>query len=697
MSRRIGTDIGGTFTDVAVIDTAGVGIFKAPSTPADPIIGLRNALAKAAAARGLALEELLADCAVFVHGTTIATNVLLEGKGACVGLLTTAGFRDSLAIRRGRREHPWDHRRPNPPLLVPRWLRLGINERVDKHGVIERPVDPAEVTAASRTFREAGVESVAVCLFNAFLNPGNEREIGRLLRAVLPGIAVTLSTDILPVLGEYERTSTAVVNAYVAPRTSRYLEALSDQLTAARLAAPLLVTQNGGGLAVAREAAARPAALTVSGPAAGAAAAALFGRLIGEQNIISLDMGGTSCDLTLIRDGQAASVDELTIGGYHIAIPSVDVGTVGAGGGTIGWVDPAGLLRMGPRSAGADPGPACYDRGGSEPTSTDAHLVLGRLDPSGFLGGEIPLNAAAACRAIERHVATPLGLDLRRAAAGMLRILNARMASAIRLMTVQRGDDPRRFCLIAAGGAGALHASALARELGIGKVYVPRGAAAYCATGMLEAPRTREYREPLVGPLLGQDPAAITRTLEGMMAHGRAALRGDDAAFGPITVLVSMALRYSGQQGSLPVPVALPLGPGSLEALERSFHKRHAEVFGFERPGDRVEAMEVRLEALRPAPPLALSPAPPSSTRTAVLGAAREAYVDDLESFADTAFYAGGQLSAGHVIAGPAVVAEPASTIAVGAYDQLEVDAYGNYLLTIGVGHPIGAMGGPSR
>src|SRR5690348_6170417 len=399
---RIGVDVGGTFTDMVLRDSAGaVRIFKAPSVPADPSEGVLGVLRLAAQQLDLPLTQLLRDCALFVHGSTVATNTILEKKGARVGMLTTEGFRDSLEIRRGIRENQWDHRAPFPEVLVPRYLRQPVRGRIDVDGKELTPLALEDVDAAVRQFSDEGVESIAVCLFNSFLNGAHEQDVGARLATTSLGKWVSLSSDVMPTMGEYERGSTAVVNAYVAPKVTGYLQALDRQLRQLGLPNSLLLLQSNGGAVSVDQVAARPVMLVLSGPAAGVGALKGCAAPGEAANFISMEIGGTSCDVMVMAKGNVPIADSLIIDGYHLTTPSVEIHTVGAGGGTIAWVDSAGLLHVGPQGAGARPGPAAYGLGGEQPTVTDAQLVLGRLRPGPLAGGAVTLDGTLARKAIE--------------------------------------------------------------------------------------------------------------------------------------------------------------------------------------------------------------------------------------------------------------------------------------------------------
>jgi N-methylhydantoinase A len=491
---RVGIDVGGTFTDFVLAGPRGPAVVhKELSTPPDPSAAVLRGLAALAQGRGLDLAAFLARIGTIVHGTTVTTNAVLTGRTARTGLITTRGFRDALQMRRGVRERMYDNRWHPPAPAVPRWLRLPVTERVSADGERVTALRAAEVEAAAATFRREGIEAVAVCFLHSHANPRHEIAAGRLLRRRMPGAYVSLSSEVLPQVRFYERTSTTVLNAAVGPILERYLDRLVERLRAARYRGVLLVMQSNGGVATVRAVTRLAASTLLSGPAAAPAAGLACMAPSGRRSFITMDMGGTSFDTALVRDGEPAVTVAGTVNRYALALPSMEINTVGAGGGSVGWIDAGGLLRMGPASAGADPGPACYGRGGAEPTCTDANLVLGYLSADFFAGGRMPLDAAAARRAIETRIARPLRRSVEAAAHGMLQVINVNMATAIREISVHKGYDPREFPLVCAGGAGALHAAAIAAELGVDTVVVPRDAPIFCAAGMLRTDLRHDY------------------------------------------------------------------------------------------------------------------------------------------------------------------------------------------------------------
>ena len=475
LSYKIGIDVGGTFTDLFLWDSDGkVETFKTLSTPDDPSVGVLDGLARIAETRGYTPEAFAARVRTIVHGTTVTTNATLTRNGVKVGLLTTRGVRDALEMRRGIREARYDNRMTNAVPLVPRALRRPIAERLDYRGSVLTAIESDNVEQEIENLRAEGVEAVAICFLNAFANPQHERAAAELVAARLPDVFLSVSSEVLPTIRFYDRCSTTVLNAYVGPVLRDYLGSLTRRLKETGFSGVLLIMQSSGGVASPAATLERPAMTLLSGPAAGPGAALGFAKPHGEDSCLVVDMGGTSFDASLVRDGRVALQASGDIDRLRIALPMLDIVTIGAGGGSLGWIDAGGLLRMGPQSAGAKPGPACYGRGGDRPTCTDADLVLGYLEPSYFAGGEMVLDLDRAKRAIQEHVAEPLGLSVERAAAGMYRVINANMAHGVREITIKRGLDPREFPMVVAGGAGGLHACMIAEELGIPRILVPR-------------------------------------------------------------------------------------------------------------------------------------------------------------------------------------------------------------------------------
>ena len=678
---RIGVDVGGTFTDMVLRDSAGaICIFKAPSVPADPSEGVLGVLRLAAQQLDLPLSALLRDCALFVHGSTVATNTILEKKGAKVGMLTTEGFRDSLEIRRGMRENQWDHRAPFPPVLVPRYLRLPVRGRMAADGMELAPLAVEDVTAAANVFGEENVESVAVCLFNSFLDGRHERAARDELAHGWGGEWISLSSEVMPTMGEYERGSTAVVNAYIAPKVTTYLNALDEQLRQLGLPRSLLLLQSNGGAVSVAEVANRPVMLVLSGPAAGVGALNGCAATGETANFISMEIGGTSCDVMVMAKGQVPVSDQLVIDGYHLTTPSVEIHTVGAGGGAIAWVDAAGLLHVGPQGAGARPGPAAYGLGGENPTVTDAQLVLGRLRPGPLAGGVVTLDAALARQAVENKLARPLGLSVEEAAAGVVRLLEQNLLHAVEQLSIERGHNPATFTLVAAGGAGPMHGAAVAHALGCKRALLPRAAGAFCAMGMLQSDVRQDYLQVFVADLDKLDRTALEAGFGQLEAKAREALTRqgftDDAV-----IQRELDLRYEGQQW--PVRVALNGAGFDAAAARATFEAEHQRLFGHIQPAGRLDVTALRVVGcgrLDWSPPAGRTPqAKPPTPRER-----RSVWIDPAHGWRDIPVYDGMTLRPGCRLKGPLLIEERTTTAFVGPTDELEVDSRDDFLVHIG-------------
>jgi N-methylhydantoinase A len=578
---KVGIDVGGTFTDLVAVDDSGHStLTKVASTPEDPSVGVMAGLDRLAELLHLSRAELLSQTERIVHGTTVATNALLEHKGAKVGLLTTEGHRDVIEMREGLKDDRYNLRMPPPQQLVPRALRLGVTERMRADGTIETPLDRTSLATSIEVLKRAGVEAVAVCYLHAYRDPRHERETACALAQAMPDAYVSLSSDVFPQIKEFDRVSTTVVNAYVGPALSRYLTRLEQRLTAAGFQGPVLIIQSHGGVAPIAESARLAAGGVLSGPAGGVAGSRYATRLLGSDNLIPFDMGGTSTDICLIVDGEPALVSGRGIGGHRLALNSLDIVSLGAGGGSIGRVDAGGILHVGPESAGAVPGPACYGRGGTEPTVTDANLVLGYLDSKHFLGGTVALDAAAANDVLDR-LAAELKVDRIAAAEGVHRVVNTNMAEGIRLVSVRRGVDPRRFALLSFGGAAGLHVTDVARQLDLHRVVVPRVAAVLSAWGMLATDLRFEVSRTHIGDTARLDGAGIKWLFAEMEQEGLGRLR---ASFdGPVHVQRSVEMRYGEQIFEITVPLdRIDWGVDDpLPQIVELFHNRHGELYTY--------------------------------------------------------------------------------------------------------------------
>lgn len=679
---RVGVDVGGTFTDLVLVDANGkVQAFKSPSVPSNPTEGVLAAVELAARTLGSSTEAFLPDVELFVHGSTVATNTLLEKKGAKVGLLVTEGFRDSLEIRRSIRENVWDHRKPFPEVLVPRYLRLPVKERLEQDGSVRIPFDPASVAEAARVFAEEKVDAVAICFLHSYANPAHERAAKAELNKLLPDVWVTASSEIAPTIGEYERTSTTVVNAYVAPRVVPYLESLAGRLSALGLRRKLLMIQSNGGAISIDEIGHAPAALVLSGPAAGVGSLKFFGQDTGSEHLISIEVGGTSCDVTLMQKDAVSMTDQLVVDGYHLNIPAVDIHTVGAGGGTIASVDGAGLLNAGPEGAGSMPGPASYGRGGERPTVTDAQLVLGRLKAGPYAGGAISLDLDKAVKAIETHVAKPLGLSVEDAAAGIIQLVEQNILHAVEQASLEKGYNPRLFTLVAAGGAGPLHGPATARLIGSPSLYVPRLAGVFCAFGMCNSDLRHDYVRSWLTDLDASDTSkagSIGQAFKELEASASEVLAREGFKGDKAVLVRAYDLRYFGQQWT----VAVDCPSTDPTVVRAAFETIYQRLFGYVQPNGAIEVVNLRLAAIGKLDALEVAQVPPAVSDPKPQSQ-RKVWIDRDIGFAETPVYDGTILTPRQRLTGPAIIEEATTTLFVGPGDELRMTDAGNYHVTI--------------
>jgi N-methylhydantoinase A len=678
MAWRLGIDTGGTFTDLALVDEKRgvVGVLKVPSTREDPSVSIATGTEKILREHGINASEI----GFLGHGTTVATNAVLEGTTAKVGLLTTEGFRDVLELARQRRPDLYDLDVAKPDPIVPRDRRLEVTERLDRDGSVVTPVD--ETLARKTVERLAGelVEAIAVCLLHSYTNPAHELRLRGLIQLIAPGLPVSLSSEVHPEFREYGRFATTVLNAALVPVMARYLGRLSAAVGEGGMACGLHVIQSNGGVMSARAAADRPVATLFSGPSAGVLGAVALARAAGEQAVITLDMGGTSTDVCLIRDGVVPLVHEREMAGRPVLGAMVDIHSVGAGGGSIAWVDDGGLLKVGPRSAGARPGPACYGHGGAEPTVTDANAVLGYLHPDALLAGTMPIDVDAARAAIAEKLGRPLDLDVERAAGGVLRVLQAGLVRAVRAISVERGTDPRDFTLMPFGGAGGLHAARLARQLGIRRILVPPAPGILCAYGALAADLRADFGRTC---LVDADEAglpALRAAFADLAGRADSWLAGEAVERATARFEWTLELRYVRQNYQLTVDVGGELDADALaEAVER-FHSRHEQRYGFAAPGEPVRVVTVRLAALAPTPDIVLAKAPRAGGEVRPR-TTRAVYFEEVESVVDCPVYERDDLGDGAKLSGPAIIGQLDSTTVVLPGQVVRVDSFGNLLI----------------
>jgi len=676
---RIGVDVGGTFTDLVGVDDAGrVTIAKSASTPADPSIGVMDGLELLAGELGMELAELLGEAGLIVHGTTVATNALLERKGAKVGMLTTEGHRDVIEMREGLKDDRYNLRMPPPVPLVPRARRLDVTERMRFDGTVATPLSRRSAEAAIRRLADSGVGAVAVCYLHSYRDPRHERETRKLLARRLPGAYVSLSSDVLAQIKEYERFGTTVVNAYVGPVLGRYLGSLGARLQKAGYRGEVLIMQSHGGVATIADSVRLAAGAVLSGPAGGIAGSRHAARLLGEGNLITFDMGGTSTDIALLEDGEPHLTGDKAVGTSKVALPSIDIHTLGAGGGSIARVDAGGILHVGPESAGAVPGPACYGRGGTAATVTDANLVLGLLDPAGFLGGRARLDPQAAEAAVA-SVARQLGLGVLPAAEGIHRVVNTNMAEGIRLVSVRRGADPRRFILLSFGGAAGLHITEVARMLEITRVVIPRAASVLSAWGMLATDLRYEFVRTHVGEAGQVGASRLRRLFADMEVEGRRRL---GAGFtGQVDVRRSVDMRYGEQTFEISVPldgVDVEAADLMKQVVER-FHRRHEELYTYSAPGQDVVLVNVRAAVIGRLP--ALPAEPERRVRAAAAPRSRRVY---LERWTEVPVHDMDGLPEGLEVKGPAIFESATTTVLIRAAERALVTAQGWLDIRIG-------------
>lgn len=684
-SWRLGIDVGGTFTDLVASGSDGAVLSaKTPSTT-DQSDGVMEAIAEVAGQRGMPLEAFLADVDLIVHGTTVATNSLLEMRGAKVGLITTEGFRDELEFRRSFKESTFNPRLKPPPAICPRRHRIGIPERVDASGAVLTPLDEGAVRTALQFFAAEGIEALAICFLFSFLNPAHERRVAELAAEELPGALVSMSSEVLPEIREFERVSTTVVNAFVGPAIASYLTHLEQKLRARGFAGELLIMQSNGGVLGVAETARSAVNTLLSGPAGGVTAAAFVGERAGYEDLITVDMGGTSYDISVIESLRPQVTTGNWIGRYRIAKPVLDIHTVGAGGGSVAWIDNGGALRVGPESAGAIPGPACYGRGGNRPTVTDADLILGFLNPDYFLGGKMSLSIDRARQAVLDQVARPLGIGLIEAALAINEIVNHNMAQATHFVTTKRGHDPGAFALVAVGGAGAIHAGHQAQLLGIETIIVPALAPVFCALGDVVAPLQVNEARTLIARLDSVDLTALNELFADLERRARARL-SDQKSLGRLEVRRFLDLRYVGEVHEVTVPLktrTLRVTALNMDALAQGFHEIHEKLFAHSDPQQAIEIQTVRIELVGAREPPTWAAAEfTGEDASAARSGVRDVYFDVHPTVVPV--YDAARLRAGNFIPGPAILEQWGTNVIVRPSQEALIDVFGNCVIEAG-------------
>lgn len=696
MQYRLGVDIGGTFTDAVLMNpvTGEFQTAKVATTPKDLSLGFLRAMGRVVSEAAIKPKEV----EQVIHATTVATNAIIENKVAKSAFITTKGFRDLLEIQRQVRPSLYDLFFDKPAPLIPRYLCYEVAERVTAEGEVLTPLDEEEVRQAVRQIKKEGVEAIAVCFLHSYLNPSHEKRTGEIIKEEFPEVYLTLSSEINPEFREYFRASTTVINAVLMPIVARYVDKLQREIAAKGFKSGLYVMQSGGGLMTGEVARDKPATMVESGPAAGVIVASALGALLGYANVISFDMGGTTAKAGLVERGRPKFAVNYEVGsaavspdahgrkgaGYPLKTPVIDLVEIGAGGGSIAWIDTGGALRVGPQSAGAEPGPACYMSGGTLPTVTDANVVLGRIDPDYFLGGEMKLNKEAAEKAIEEHCARPLGKDAVATAAGIIEIANANMIRALRIVSVERGYDPREYVLIAFGGAGPMHVNGIVRELKVPTVIIPLNPGITSALGLLMTDLRHDYVATYICRVAQLDLVKVNRVYRDFEAQGRSLLTQEGMREEEMLFPKFMDMRYVGQSYELTVPLpGKAIAVRDMPQIAALFHKEHERAYGHCAPEEPIEVVNLKLSAtgLIPKPELkelkrgGISP-------EAALRPRRKVYFSETEGFVDCATYDRYRLTWGNLIKGPAIVADKDATTVIHPGYQAEVGRYGNLILT---------------
>ena len=689
MMFKIGVDVGGTFTDFLLMDERGnSGVYKVLSTPKDPSIAVMAGFSEMAKNRGMEISSFLGKVEIIVHGTTVTTNAVLTGNVAKTGLLTTKGFRDALQMRRGIREELYNNRYLPPPPIVPRYLRIPIEERIDFTGKVVRNINLSDVEKGTELFKEHGVEAVAICFMHSYANSNNELMAEKKVRELIPEAYLSASYKILPQVRFYDRVSTTVLNSAVGPILKSYILKLTERLKKEGFRGVLLIMQSNGGVTSPEAVTELAASTLLSGPAAAPVAGIAYTKLHGQDSFITIDMGGTSFDAALIKDSNPMVTTGGKVNRYALALPMMEINTVGAGGGSIAWIDEGGLLKMGPKSAGARPGPVCYGLGGNDPTCSDANLILGYLNEDFFAGGKMKLDFKGAERAIEEKVARPLNLSLVKAAYGMFHIMNVNMASAIREISVQRGYDPREFLLVCAGGAGPIHAAMIARELEIPKILIPKESSIFCAAGMLLSDLKHDFVRTY-HCMFSQETADVSRFLsyvQELEAEGEKILSTEKIPPENRSYRYSLDLRYVGQYHEVNVEV----NRKQIEAFDESaikeiFHSLHDRLYGYslKEEGTKVELVNLRMTAIGTTEkPVFMKENYCGKDASDCIKGKRKVFIPSEMDFFSVAVYDGDRMGYGNCLRGPAIIEQVNTTIFVPPDYQIECDQYGSYLLS---------------
>ncbi|MEM7540553.1 MAG: hydantoinase/oxoprolinase family protein [Pseudomonadota bacterium] len=687
MQYVLGVDIGGTFTDFSLLDGEGnISLWKEASTPRSPSEAIQKGLRALAEQSGASLDAFLKQLDLFVHGQTIATNTVIQRNGPKTALLCTEGFRDIIHFRDGFKPDRYNIQMQPPDDFVPRYLRIPIKERVKYDGEVVEALDETSVREAIAKLKHENVESVGVGFLWSIVNPAHEQRVKELIEAELPDVPVVVSSDVLPMIREWERTTCTVLSAYVLPGIYKYMVELENFLHENGFQHPLLIMQLNGGTSTVNKIHARPIYSLASGPAAAPVAGLYCAERIGMNNVITVDMGGTSFDVSMVTDGDPTLTRELRVHEMPVGVAAVDVHSIGAGGGSIAWIDKGGALQVGPQSAGAEPGPACYDQGGTHPTCTDANVVLGYINPDYFLGGRREIDPSLSHKAVEEHVAKPLGLSVPDAAYGIYRIINNNMVDAMRVVSIERGTDPRNYAMVVGGGAGAIHAGMLGRTLGMKKAIVPRYGGVFCSFGMIVSDVRHDYMQAHATNTDRFDLDGVNKVIAELEKKAMDDMIEEGFPEGEVTLTRFADAKYPAQihELTIDVPGDAPLTAEDAQKMAHAFHALHERMFTYNVEESSVDLFHWRVVAHRSVQ----SPKTPETSGTgkdvsAAQKGTRKVYFGDINDYRDTNIYDGDVLEQGMVVTGPAVLEQKNTTIVVAPGQKLEVNEYGDFVLDL--------------
>ena len=687
MQYVLGVDIGGTFTDFSLLDGNGqISLWKESTTPRDPAQAIQQGIRALAEQSGSGLDEFLEKIDLFVHGQTIATNTVIQRNGPKTALLCTEGFRDVIHFRDGFKPERYNIQLQPPEDFVPRYLRIPISERVNYSGEVLKPLDEDSVRAAAKKLADENVESVAVAFLWSIINPKHEQRVKAIIEQELPGVPVVLSSDVLPMIREWERTTCTILSAYVLPGISQYMVELERFLHGNGFQHPLLIMQLNGGCSTVNKVLQRPINSLASGPAAAPVAGLYCSERIGIQDVITIDMGGTSFDVSMVSNGAPELTRELRVHDMPVGVAAVDVHSIGAGGGSIAWIDRGGALQVGPQSAGAEPGPACYDQGGELPTCTDANVVLGYINPDYFLGGRREIDPQLSANAVAQHVAQPLGMSVPEAAHGVFRIINNNMVDAIRVVSIERGIDPRNYALVVGGGAGAIHAGMLGRTLGMKKAIIPRYSGVFCSFGMIVSDVRHDYMQAFATNTGRFNLPGANQVIAELERRAITDMIEEGFPEGEVTLSRYADAKYPAQIHELTIPIDSKgeLTQQSIAEMEQSFHDLHERMFTYNVSESPVDLFHWRVVAHRKvdSPETPLFPPATDAASIAEKGS-RKIYFGDIDDYRETNIYDGDKLQRSMVVTGPAVVEQANTTIVVFPGQNLEVNEYGDFVLNL--------------